>query len=180
MELREFPEDIIEKARSLDSKAVSAVFEHYYPKIYRYCYYRCESREQAEDLASEVFVKVVKSIKHQSGNFEAWLYTIAKNTLTDYYRRKSVRKENSVDEEILEAMPDEKAVDNAPLIQEELKVAINKLTDEQQQVITLKFIEGYDTAKIAEIMKKSVGAIKALQFRALISLKGILKEGQIS
>ena len=179
MELRAFSEDIIERARSLDSKAVAAVFEYYYPKIYRYFYYRCESKEEAEDLASEVFVKVVKAIKHQSGNFEAWLYTIAKNTLTDYYRRKVVRKENSVDEEILEAMPDEKAV-NAPLDQEELKATIGKLTEEQQQVITLRFIEGYDTAKIAEIMKKNVGAIKALQFRALVSLKGIFKEGQIS
>lgn len=168
---------VIEKAKSLDSKAVAGIFEYYYPKIYRYLYYRVRTKEDAEDLANEVFVKVVKAIKRQAGNFEAWLYMIAKNTLTDYYRRKAIRREDAVGEEILEAMPGGAKTENNPFTAEELKVAINKLTDEQQQVVTLKFIEGYDNEKIAQIMGKNIGAIKALQFRALIALKEILKEG---
>lgn len=177
MQINEFSQDIIERAKSFDPKAIAEIFEHYYPKIYRYFYYRVEPKENAEDLTSEVFVKVVKSIKHQTGNFEAWLYMIAKNTLTDYYRRRAVRKECAIDGEILEAIPQEKAVGNNSLNQEELKNAVGKLTEEQQQVIILKFIEDYDNAKIAEIMKKSIGAVKALQFRALVVLRDILKEG---
>ena len=169
--------DIIEQAKALDSKAIAALFEYYYPKIYRYFYYRLRANEDAEDLASEVFVKVVRSIRHQAGNFEAWLYMIAKNTLTDYYRRKGVRRENTMDETILEAMPDDKRPVNDPFAQEELKKNISRLSEEQQQVILLKFIEGFDNAKIAEIMGKTIGAVKALQFRALANLRELMKEG---
>ncbi|MEK6646638.1 MAG: RNA polymerase sigma factor [Candidatus Firestonebacteria bacterium] len=177
MESRDFPKEIIEKAKDSDSKAIAEIFEHYYTKIYRYLYYRTMTTQDAEDLASEVFVKVVKSIKRQSGNFESWLYMIAKNTLTDYYRRNSVRKEYVSDEEVLENIPDNAKINSGSLTQEELKIAINKLTNEQQEVVTLRFIEGYDNRETAQIMDKSIGAVKSLQFRALISLKEILKEG---
>jgi RNA polymerase sigma-70 factor (ECF subfamily) len=175
--VQEFSRDIIERAKKLDSKAIAAVFEHYYPKIYRYFVYRVRTNEDAEDQASEVFIKVVKAIKRQSGNFEAWLYRIAKNTLTDYYRRKGVRKETAIEKIILEAIPDKKVVNNDCLAQEELKKAIGRLSDDQQEVILLKFIEGYDNAEIAEITGKTIGAVKALQFRALGSLRGLMKEG---
>ena len=93
---------VVEKARKLDSQAIANIFEYYYPKIYRYLYYRVNSKEEAEDLTSEVFVRLVKSIKYQTGNFEAWLYRIAKNLLIDYYRHKAVRKDFPLNEEISE------------------------------------------------------------------------------
>ena len=108
MKINEFSQDIVEQAKSLDSNAIAVVFEYYYPKLYRYFYYRVRIKEDAEDLASEVFVKMVKSIKRQTGNFAAWLYMIAKNTLVDYYRREGVKIENTVDNTILETVPDDK------------------------------------------------------------------------
>ncbi len=169
--------ETIERARTLDPKAITEIFEHYYAKIYRFLYYRARTAQDAEDLASEVFVKGVKSISRQKGNFEPWLYMIARNTLTDYYRRKAGNRENALDEEIVESLAVEKKAGDEPFAMEDLKFALNKLTEEQQQVVTLKFIENYDNESIARIMGKTIGAVKALQFRALAALKDILKEG---
>lgn len=161
----------------MDPKAVAAVFEHYYPAIYRYLFYRVRTAQDAEDLAGEVFVRVVKSLGRQSGNFEAWLYAIARNALTDHYRRKAVRKENSMPEEALESLPAGAGAGGSPFTPEELKVAIAELTEEQRQVVTLRFLEGYDNERTARITGKTVGAVKALQFRALLALKEILRKG---
>ena len=177
MQPNELSQDIVEQAKVLDSKAIAALFEYYYPKIYRYFYYRVKTNEDAEDLASEVFVKMVKSIKRQTGNFAAWLYMIAKNTLVDYYRREGVKRENTVDNTILETVPDDKKAVDDLFVQDELKNNISRLSEEQQQVILLKFIEGFNNVKIAEIMGKTIGAVKSLQFRALANLRELMKEG---
>ncbi len=176
METPVIPKGTIEKAKDSDAGAIAEIFEHYYAKIYRGLYYRVRTAQDAEDLTSEVFMKVVRSIQRQSGNFEAWLHMIAKNTLTDYYRRKASRKEYSADEKELEAVPDNTQRAGSCFTQEELKTAINKLTGEQQEVIVLRFIEGHDNEETARITGKSVGAVKALQFRGLAALKEILKE----
>lgn len=177
MDTQEFPKGTIEKAKDSDPKAIAEIFERYYAKIYRGLYYRTRTVQDAEDLASEVFVKMVRSIRRQSGNFEAWLHMIAKNTLTDYYRRNAARKETGADERTLEALPE--AQKDAPgLTGAELKTAINKLTGEQQEVIVLRFIEGHDTEATARITGKTIGAVKALQFRGLAALKEIFKEGR--
>lgn len=178
MDTREFPKGTIEKAEDSDPEAIAEIFEHYYAKIYRGLYYRTRTIQDAEDLAGEVFVKVLRSIRQQSGNFEAWLHTIAKNTLTDHYRRNAARKETGADERALENLP-EKAQKDAPgLTTEELKAAISKLTGEQQEVVILRFIEGYDTETMARITGKTIGAVKAAQFRGLAALKEIFKEGR--
>jgi len=176
LESQGLSQDIINMARKLDHEAITEIFEYYYPKMYRFFCYRARTSADAEDLASEVFEKMVKSIGRQHGNFEAWIYRIAKNTLTDYYRRKAVRKEDGVDTEILEALPQDREVPGDTFTQDELKTFIGQLGDEQKQVILFKFIEGYDNEKIASIMGKSVGAVKALQFRALIALRGIMRD----
>lgn len=178
MDMREFPKGTIEKAKESDPGAIAEIFEHYYAKIYRGLYFRTRTAQDAEDLAGEVFAKVVRSIRNQSGNFEAWLHMIAKNTLTDYYRRNAARHETAADEKTLEAVPEKASKEDPGLTSEELKAAIGKLTGEQQEVILLRFIEGHDTEAAARITGKTVGAVKALQFRGLAALKEILKEGR--
>lgn len=166
---------VIEKAKTLDSEAISQIFETYYPKIYRYLYYRVKTKEDAEDLTSEVFVRLVKSIKNQEGNFEAWLYRIAQNILVDYYRRKAVRKDSPLNEEILETATSQDK-DEPILTEDELRRVIEILTEEQKEIIILKFIEGYDNESISQITGKSIGAVKALQFRAMVALKEFFKK----
>lgn len=166
---------VIEKAKTFDSEDISKIFEAYYPKIYRYLYYRVKTKEDAEDLTSEVFVRLVKAIRYQSGNFEAWIYRVAHNLLVDYYRRKAIRKDSPLNDEVLETVTSQDK-DEPILTESELRQAMEVLTEERKEVIILKFIEGYDNERISQITGKSVGAIKALQFRALVALRGFFKK----
>ncbi len=168
-------EKILEKARNFDETALATLAEEYYPAIFRYFYYRTSSREDAEDLTSEVFVRMIGAIKKQKGYFPAWLYRIARNLLTDYYRKKKTRREISLETMNIESIPDPKREDTANLSPDEIKKILELITPEQREVIILKFLQGYSAEETAQILHKSVGAIKALQFRAFVSLKEILK-----
>ncbi|NOZ63702.1 MAG: sigma-70 family RNA polymerase sigma factor [Caldiserica bacterium] len=169
-------EGILEKARHFDETALATLAEEYYPAIFRYFYYRTPTREDAEDLTSEVFVRMIGAIKNQKGYFPAWLYRIASNLLTDYYRKKKIRREVSLETMNIESLPDpNKGEDTIGLSTEDIRRMLEQITPEQREVIILRFLEGYSAEETAQILHKSVGAIKALQFRAFISLKEILK-----
>ena len=169
---------LIDGAKVNDSRALGKLCVHFYSKIYRFIYYRVNTVDDAEDLTSEVCFKVIKSIHEQKGSFYAWIFRIASNIVTDYYRRRTVR--NSVEPigDLIEEMVDKGNKQNELLEQKELRQSLKKLTEEQQQVIVLKFIEGYETDEIANMLGKSSGAVRAIQFRALIALRNnfIMKE----
>jgi len=171
-------EEVLENARRLEKSALSTLVKESYPFVFRYFYYRSIRREDAEDLTSEVFVRVVNSIKGQKGYFPAWLISIARNLLTDYYRKRGKLRETSL-EEIQEPFSDsdKNTKDTKDTLHpDDLRKMLDLLTDEQKEVITLKFIEDNTNEEIARIMNKSIGAIKALQFRALTALREILKK----
>lgn len=167
-------EEVLERAKALEENALSTLITQCYPFVFRYFYYRSLTREDAEDLASEVFVRVVNSIKSQKGYFPAWLISIAKNLLTDYYRKRGKLRETSL-EEIKEPFSNSGQEKNGDLNIRDIRKKLDFLTDEQREVIILKFMEGNSNEEIAKIMNKSIGAIKALQFRALSALREILK-----
>ncbi|MBU0561296.1 MAG: sigma-70 family RNA polymerase sigma factor [Bacteroidetes bacterium] len=164
---------LLEKAKASDNRALGKFCEHFYSKIYRFIYYRVNSIEDAEDLTSEVCLRVVKSLHEQKGSFYAWIFRIAANMTTDYYRRRAVRSNVKSTGDLIEEMVDEKRTINELLEQQELRQALKHLTEEQQQVIVLKFIEGYDTNEIANLVGKSAGAVRATQFRALTVLRNL-------
>ncbi len=172
-------EDILQKARRLDERALATLTNEYYSTIFRYFYYRTKTREDSEDLTGEVFVRVVSAIESQKGDFLAWLFRIAKNLLIDYYRKRGRLREISLEEIGNKLLPGFHKYDKEILHPEDIKKMLGFLTDEQREVITLKFLEDRSNEEIAQIMNKSVGAIKALQFRGLSTLRAILKkEGQ--
>ncbi len=159
----------VSKAKNGDEKALEELCRDVYKRIYRYLFYRVNNESDCEDLTSEVVIKMVRALRQQKGNFLAWVYKIATNTLIDYYRKNKSRLETSYEE-----MPQELPADDNPkeiLKIDRLKEAMNYLTKEQAQVITLKFIQEYDNSEIAKIMGKSIGAVKVLQYRALKSLR---------
>ncbi|MEO0137982.1 MAG: RNA polymerase sigma factor [candidate division WOR-3 bacterium] len=171
-ELRDIDEamlDNLKKAKEGDELALEELCREVYKWIYKYLYYRVESEADCEELMSEVVIKMVRALKQQRGNFFAWVYKIAANALIDYYRKGKYKLETSYEE-----LPQELPADNNPkeiLRIDRLKEAIAHLSKEQAQVITLKFIQEYDNDGIAQIMGKSTGAIKVLQYRALKSLR---------
>jgi len=171
-------EQLVERTKSLDRYALAELCEYFYPRIYRYVFYRVNSAEDAEDITGEVFLRMIKSLQKQRGSFQAWLFRIASNLVIDYYRRRARQPELvTVEEEHVSSTRN--SIDSQDiLLQDRLKQSLPKLSTEQQQVIALKFIEGYNNNEIADILGKSVGAVKGLQFRALAALKKILhKEG---
>jgi RNA polymerase sigma-70 factor (ECF subfamily) len=164
-----------------DADAFSELYMRHFDRIYRYIYYKTGHVAVAEDLSEKAFLKAWEAIgryEQRSCGFLAWLYRIAHNVVTDYYRTKK-------DTVSLEALPpllelvDEKAPEKIVAGQEEvarLQAAIAQLPDEQQQVIILRFIEGIGHAEVAAIIGKSEGASRVVQCRALAALHDILGE----
>jgi len=164
---------LLEHARTKDTKSVARLCEIFYPKLYRYFYYRVNRVEDAEDLTNDTLLKAVGALRDQRGSVHAWIFRIASNLLTDFYRRQSVRESVELVGASIESVQSDGSQTDAVVEREELRQALLHLTEEQQQVIVLKFIEGYGTDEIAEVLGKSAGAIRAIQFRALTSLRSL-------
>lgn len=171
---------LVDRAIQRDAEAFGAVYDLYLDAVYRYLYYRLGSQTEAEDLTEQVFLKAWEAIhrfKWQGKPFAAWLYRLARNILIDHVRtRKSAV---SLDDHMNLASPNSEAWIAQSLDAEELTKAIGQLTDEQQQVIVLKFLQGAENSEIAALMNKREGAIRALQLRALQALRRILVREQV-
>lgn len=168
------PPPMVEAARKGDAGALAAICENLYPRIYRYLSYKVNDPRDAEDLAGEVFVRMLEAIPGQTGNFEAWLFRIAGNVLTDHYRKRAVRSDTVGLPEEIAGGDDPAAATERKLDGERLKQGMRELTEEQKEVVILRFIMGYEHGEVADMMGRSAGAIRALQFRALSALKGAL------
>ena len=170
--------ELARRASERDQAAFAELYNAYVDKIYKYIYYKVGNAPDAEDLCEQVFLKAWEAIGRYTWcgyPFSSWLYKLAHNVVVDHYR---TRRE-AVPLDTAFATSDE-PVDPDTTLQQmveaaELRDAINQLTVEQRQVIALKFIEGYENTEIAQMMNKKEGAIRALQYRALRSLQGILE-----
>jgi RNA polymerase sigma-70 factor (ECF subfamily) len=108
--------------------------------------------------------------------FKAWLFRIAHARVVDYYRRQEVRRTVPLHEQLAasgKADPDELAADRDAA--RRIWAALPHLTGEQRQVISLRFIAGFSTAEVADVLEKTEGAIRAIQHRALASLRRLLE-----
>ena len=160
--------------RKLDPQSISAIYDQYFPEVFRYIRYRITEDAIAEDLASDVFLRLLEAAQKNQGpqtSLKGWLVATASNAVNDYLRQKYRRPV----EELSESMPDEGLSIHAQLDLREknqmVQVAYATLTNEQQDVLALRFGQGYSLEETAAHMKKNVNAIKALQFRALASLQ---------
>ena len=170
---------LIEKAKACDEEALSELYRRHANTVFRYVYYRVGDREVAEDLVGDVFVRALEglpSYRHTGVPFEAWLYRIAQARVIDHYRRQAVRRVAPLDEQLPDG--EETSPDRVAAQSDEVRrawEALTRLTDEQQQVISLRFIAGRSTAEVAALLGKTEGAVKALQSRALASLRRLLE-----
>ena len=165
---------LLDRAKLNDSRALGRLCAHFYSKIYRFIYYRVNKIEDAEDLTSEVCLRVIRSIREQKGSFYGWIYRIASNMITDYYRRRAVRSSVIPTGDLIEDMVDARNKQSELIEQQDLRQVIKRLTEEQQQIIILRFIEGYETVEIAEMLGKNPGAVRAIQFRGLSAMRKLL------
>ena len=171
--------DLIQRARNGDVAAFGEIYDTHVDSVYRYLLYRVREPSDAEDLTSEVFTRAFANIhryRWQGKSFLAWLYTIARNAVTD--RRRRDRPTVELDNAYGLAAEGPTAHDRAVLGEEvdALRGAVKHLTGEQQEVLVLRFIENMSSREVATILGKNEGAIRALQFRALGRLRKILRD----
>ena len=170
---------LLMRVQDQDEQAIGELYDLYAPRIYAYLYRRVHEAQLAEDLTSEGFVRVLQAVQSERfwhTSFRAWLYRIAHNLVTDYYRRQPAVPLESLDELPVE---EEQSADPVDLLSlEVLRASLHTLTPDQQHVLALRFGEKLKTDDVAEIMGKSVKAVEALQHRALIALRKLMEAEQ--
>ena len=163
------------EARTGDAEATAQLCGFFYPKVLKYMRYRVDAAS-AEDLTGEVFVRVLRHISEQRGSFVAWLYRIAANVVVDRSRSKAVRKERALEEEQAGTARRDRVSSEDSDRRMDIEAAIVRLTEDQRELVTLKFIQGLSNSEVAEITGRSPEAIRGLQFRALSAMRDLLQE----
>lgn len=170
---------LLEQARRFDPDALRTLHERFYEPVYRYIRIKVSDSFASQDLTSEVFVRMLEALKRGKiwhTTPDAWIFGIARNVVADHYRQKSRRPEVMLDERLTASR--ENGLDQQVMAdeqREELTRAIGLLTDEQRDVILMRFMEGLSIKDVAEVLNKSPGAVKGLQFRAIRALSEAMK-----
>ena len=175
---------LVLKAQDGDAEAFGRIYDGYVERIYRFVFFRVDDQQTAEDLTSQVFLKAWSNLdrfEFTRTPYIAWLYTIAHNTVIDHYR---TRKVTTALEDVQLSQPDDaEAVENQidlTVEMQTIKAAMQSLTEDQQQVLHLRFIEGMSNTEIAQQLGKREGAIRALQMRGLQALAKQLAEKMVT
>jgi RNA polymerase sigma-70 factor (ECF subfamily) len=159
---------------SLDSTAVGAVYDQYFSEVYRYVLYRVGDQVLAEDIASEVFIRLLEAIRNRRGpdsNLKGWLIGTATHLVMDHMRKKYRRPEEDISDSLPDLQPGPASEVDRREKDRLVRGAYSKLTPEQQTVLALRFGQGYSLEETAHHMDKNVNAIKALQVRARAALQ---------
>ena len=161
-----------------------AIYDQYIEKIYRFVYLKVNSQEAAEDITSKVFLRAFEAYSRAKGkidNINAFLYKIAGNAVIDHYR--ATGRSKTVSSEIVPEIADldsdiqAKAILNADV--KIVKIAIQKLQKEHQDIIIWHYLEDMEIKDIAELLDKPEGTVRVMLHRALKNLKNIIEESQV-
>jgi len=166
---------LVERAQEGERDALEELYLLHFDRIYSYLHMSVGNRHDAEDLTTQTFLKMLEAIgrfRWQSAPFSAWLFRIAHNLAMDHFR---ASRRSQPEEEVPEPPGSEEASAEEEAMQsigrQSMLELIEKLSAEQQQVLTLKFVFNFPNAEVATILGKTEGAIKSLQHRALVSLQ---------
>ncbi|MFP1628880.1 ECF subfamily RNA polymerase sigma factor, BldN family [Streptomyces sp. 5K101] len=173
--------ELVERAQAGEAEAFGRLYDQYSDTVYRYIYYRVGGKATAEDLTSETFLRALRRISTftwQGRDFGAWLVTIARNLVADHFKSSRFRLEVTTGEMLdaneVERSPEESVLES--LSNAALLTAVRKLNPQQQECVTLRFLQGLSVAETARAMGKNEGAIKTLQYRAVRTLARLLPD----
>ncbi len=163
---------LLDRIRDLDERTLGHLHDRYYPELFRFALYRIGDQQSAEDVASEVFVRLIDAVKVGRGpaqTVRGWLFGVASNLVAEHFRK--APRESA---ELHDEMPAsgsivgevETRIRNAQLVR-----SMQALTREQQEVLSFRFALGYSLEETATAMGRNVNTIKQLQFRAVSALK---------
>jgi len=166
---------LIARARS-DRAAFVQLYRSHYDAVFRYCVHRLFERQAAEDVTSDVFLKVVENIHSFRGNeqqFRNWLYRIATNAVNNYLR-KTARRNRLL--KVAREQPNSQVTDCGESAEKLtlLRKAVFALKPRYQTIITLRFFENLKLTEIAEVLGSSPGTVRSQLARALAKLRKVL------
>ena len=171
---------LVQRAVGRDPEAFGRLYDMYVDRVYRHIYYRIGNEHDAEDLTQQVFLKAWEAIdryRKTTSPFIAWLITISHNLVVDFHRTK--KDEAYLEAEVLAgdtaSSPEHTA--EASLEQQRLRRALLQLSGDEQQVVILRLMEGFEFAEIASLLKKKEGNVRVILHRALVKLRDILEAG---
>jgi RNA polymerase sigma-70 factor, ECF subfamily len=170
-------QDLLKGAQHFDPQVLAGIYDRYSTPLYYYALRLLGDNRLAEDCVAETFSRLLKALRGGQGprdHLQAYLYRVAHNWITDQYRRQPPPP-LELDEDFPEGdqlRPEHLADEH--IEQEQMRAALSHLTPEQRQVISLRFIEDWENEEVAAALCKPIGAVKALQHRALAALRRIL------
>jgi RNA polymerase sigma-70 factor (ECF subfamily) len=174
--------DIISRAQDGDKTVLSALYERYRESIFRFLYYRVGDIHVAEDLTSEVFLRMIRAIggyRPRGIAFDAWLFQIARNQAIDYYRKQQREQNVLLEDELLISSEGVEKMIDGNFNSERLVQALRHLSEPQRDVIVLRFVNEMPITQVAQTLHKSENSVKALQRRGLIALREILERWEV-
>lgn len=171
---------LLQGAQRGDKKAIADLYDTHYRAVFNYIFYRVSDQQAAEDLSAEVFIRMINKLPayiDRGRPFLAWLYTIARNIVIDHHRVMEKKEEVSIKEDLLEDQirtPDQQVQDRQT--SDCFKSALELMPESQRQLLIFRFINGFSTPKIIQLLDKSDRAVRSLQHRALRTLEKVLVE----
>lgn len=167
--------ELLQRAKRFEPQALTAIHDALYPQVFRYVCYRIDDVQTCEDITAEVFLRLLKALKKEDltiDNLRAWLLGTAHHLVQDYYRTAYRHPTTAIEHQ--EHLPNghnpaEEAENNAA--RRQIRRAMLQLTSDQQHVLALRFSQELSVQETARMMKKSVEAVKVLQYRALAALR---------
>lgn len=175
---------LVRQAQSGDIEAVGQLFDKHYRSMFRYFFARVGQRQQAEDLAGELFTRLVHHLptfEPTGVPFRAWLFRIAYNLTMDHFRVASDVKLESLEKVTLLAQPEQNPVQyvERQMTGETLHETLLALVPEQRQVVILRFLVGLSLQETAVVMERTLSAVKAMQHRGLQTMRRKLTQVEL-
>lgn len=180
---RMFNANLLREAQKLDSQALAEVHDMYYPQVYRYVAFRLNDPQAAEDITADVFLQLLEALRNPRSpirDLRAWLLGTAHHLINDHLRKQYRRPLEDIEDH--DALPDEASIESASeaaFHQEQINWALRQLTGDQQEVLALRFSQELSLDETARMMRKTVNAVKVLQFRALAAVRRLLEKRQV-
>lgn len=172
--------EFLQSAKIGDKKAIPALYDLHYQAVYRYIFYRVSDQATAEDLAAEVFIRMIRGLpgfRDRGKPLLAWLYTIARNLVVDHHRSAGNATGIPINEQTIrdhQPGPDQQLQNRQ--VEECFQKSLEKLPESQRLILIYRFVEEYSTSRILKLLDKSDRAVRSLQHRALRSMEKALKE----
>ena len=163
-----------------EAEAFGVLYDRYVDQVYRYTFYRVRNEAEAEDVTSEVFMRALRAIpKYEPRQaFLAWLYWIARNAIIDRSRRQASRKQVSFEDALAHPNADQVVNPDEGLVAGSdataVRRAMQQLTPLQQEILVLRYVEGFDTKTISKLVGKRDGTVRGIEFRALNALRALI------